>query len=96
MSIKPAKLTLFLAGADNISWGGAMLVLQCPVTTHSPLNLENPVPPMPPGTSGKGTMMRIKTRSALAVPKEGYRLLGLQFSQPLLDPLANLLGKASS
>jgi hypothetical protein len=60
----------FFTGADNISWGGAMLVLQCPVTTHSPLNLENPVPPMRPGTSGKGTMMRIKTRSASRSPKK--------------------------
>ncbi len=99
----PIPIPVFARGTDvrgggflefttllNISGGGALLVLRCPVTTNSPLNLEIPVPPMPSGASPKGTMKKIKARIAHAVPKEGYQLLGLQFSRPLLVPLANL------
>lgn len=80
------KESLEFATALNVSAGGALVVVRrCPVAAATSVTLEIPSAPLADGTSLPKASRTLRARIVRITHSEGYHLLGLKFSKPLIS-----------
>jgi hypothetical protein len=80
------KESLEFATALNVSAGGALVVVRrCPVASATSVTLEIPSAPLADGTSLPKASRTLRARIVRITHSEGYHLLGLKFSKPLIS-----------
>lgn len=79
------KELLEFATAMNISAGGALVALRRSLPLSAPVSLEIPSAPMAATNSLPKAVRSLKARTVTVTHAEGYHLLGLKFSQALLN-----------
>ena len=80
------KELLEFATALNISAGGALVVVRRSPRLSSPVLLEIPSAPLANGASLPRSSRTLRARPVRVTHADGYHLLGLKFSRPLLSP----------
>lgn len=76
---------LEFATALNISAGGALVVVRRSPLLSSPVLLEIPSAPLADGAALPRSSRTLKAKPVRVTHIEGYHLLGLKFSRPLLN-----------
>lgn len=76
---------LEFATALNISAGGALVVVRRSPLLSSPVLLEIPSAPLADGASLPRSSRTLRAKPVRITHAEGYHLLGLKFSRPLLN-----------
>jgi len=79
------KESLEFATALNISAGGALVAVRRCLPLSAQLSLEIPSAPLVSGNSFPKAFRILRARTVRITHVDGYHLLGLKFSQPLLD-----------
>jgi hypothetical protein len=79
------KELLEFATALNISAGGALVAVRRSLPLSSQVLLEIPSAPLVSGNSFPKASRILRARTVRATYVDGYHLLGLKFSQPLLN-----------
>ena len=79
------KELLEFATALNISAGGALVVVRRSVPLSAQLLLEIPSAPLVSGNSFPKASRILRARTVRATYVDGYHLLGLKFSRPLVN-----------
>jgi len=79
------KELLEFATALNISAGGALVAVRRCLPLSAQLSLEIPSAPLVSGNSFPKAFRILRARTVRITHVDGYHLLGLKFSQPLLD-----------
>lgn len=79
------KEVLEFATALNISAGGALVVVRRSVPLSAQLLLEIPSAPLVSGNSFPKASRVLRARIVRVTHVDGYHLLGLKFSHPLLN-----------
>jgi PilZ domain-containing protein len=79
------KELLEFATALNISAGGALVVVRRSVPLSAQLLLEIPSAPLVSGNSFPSTYRILRARTVRVTYVDGYHLLGLKFSRPLVN-----------
>jgi hypothetical protein len=82
---------LEFATALNISAGGALVVVRRSPILSSTVMLEIPSAPLADGASLPRSSRTLRARPTRITHIEGYHLLGLKFSRPLLNPTPKLV-----
>jgi hypothetical protein len=81
------KDLLEFATALNISAGGALLVVRRSPPLLSQVVLEIPSPPLSLGTSVPKAARTLRAKMLRVTHAEGYHLLGVKFSRPLVGKI---------
>ena len=84
------KELLEFATALNISAGGALVVVRRSVPLSAQLLLEIPSAPLVSGNSFPKTSRILRARTVRVTHVDGYHLLGLKFSHPLVNGKSEL------
>ena len=79
------KESLEFATALNISAGGALVVVRRSVPLSAQLLLEIPSAPLISGKSFPKVSRILRARTVRVTHVDGYHLLGLKFSNPLIN-----------
>lgn len=79
------KESLEFATALNISAGGALVAVRRCLPLSAQLLLEIPSAPLVSGNSFPKAFRILRARTLRIAHLDGYHLLGLKFSQPLVD-----------
>jgi hypothetical protein len=87
------KEFLEFATALNISAGGALVALRRSLPLSAQVSLELPSAPLTATTSLPKASRTLRARTLRITHTDGYHLLGLKFSHPLLD---HLIGRSAS
>ncbi len=103
----PLSIPVFVRGTDqsgqefleftallNISGGGALVAMRRVPSSDGRLDIEIPLPPAPGIEKAQPRAQRIRGRVVHASQWESHGLMGLEFSRPLLKPMAEELRKA--
>ena len=77
---------LEFATALNISAGGALVVVRRSPLLSASVLLEIPSAPLADGASLPRSSRTLRAKPVRITHAEGYHLLGLKFSRPLLNP----------
>ena len=77
---------LEFATALNISAGGALVVVRRSPLLTSTVLLEIPSAPLADGASLPRSSRTLRAKPVRVTHAEGYHLLGLKFSRPLINP----------
>jgi PilZ domain len=77
---------LEFATALNISAGGALVVVRRSPLLSATVLLEIPSAPLADGASLPRSSRSLRAKPVRITHAEGYHLLGLKFSRPLLNP----------
>jgi hypothetical protein len=87
------KEFLEFATALNISAGGALVAVRRSLPLSAQVSLEIPSAPLVAATSLPKASRTLRARTLRITHADGYHLLGLKFSHPLLD---HILGRSPS
>jgi hypothetical protein len=79
------KETLQFATALNVSAGGMLLAVRRPLTTDATISLEIPSAPLAAIALLPRASRYLRARSLRSAQSNGYHLLGLKFSRPLVS-----------
>jgi PilZ domain len=82
------KELLEFATALNISAGGALVIVRRSPPLFSQVMLEIPSPPLALGASVPRAARTLRAKMLRVTHAEGYHLLGVKFSRPLLGSTA--------
>ena len=82
------KELLEFATALNISAGGALVIVRRSPPLFSQVLLEIPSPPLALGASVPRAARTLRAKMLRVTHAEGYHLLGVKFSRPLLGSTA--------
>src|SRR5215467_13755476 len=77
---------LEFATALNISAGGALVAVHRALRPAAPVSLEIPSAPLAAAAPVPKSSRNMRAKIVRVTHAEGYHLLGLKFSQPLLSP----------
>lgn len=77
---------LEFATALNVSAGGALVVVRRPPLLTASVQLEIPSAPLVDGARLPRSSRTLRAKPVRIMRVEGYYLLGLKFSRPLLNP----------
>lgn len=82
------KEFLEFATALNVSAGGALIAVRRPIPSSALVVLEIPSAPLAATTSLPKAARTLRARTVRVIHAEGYHLMGVKFSRPLLtaDP----------
>jgi hypothetical protein len=83
------KEFLEFASALNVSAGGALVAVRRSVPLSAQLSLEIPSAPLAKTNSLPKASRTLRARTLRVTHAEGYYLVGLKFSQPLLNHTGN-------
>ena len=78
------KESLEFATALNISAGGALVAVRRSLPLSAQVSLEIPSAPLVSGNSFPKASRTLRARTVRVVHVDGYHLLGLKFSRPLV------------
>jgi hypothetical protein len=86
---------LEFATALNVSGGGALVVVRRSPLSSSPVLLEIPIAPLSDGAALPRASRTLRAKLLRITHVEGYHLLGLKFSRPLLNPRLTVIRSRS-
>jgi hypothetical protein len=88
------KETLQFATALNVSAGGMLLAVRRPLTPDATISLEIPSAPLAAMALLPRASRYLRARSLRSAQSNGYHLLGLKFSRPLVSQRRSTLAPA--